>query len=243
MNRDVYGDNDPLSKQQQGPSSSYLAYLLFLSIGVIVVLPRLFPSSSLFSWTGGNKDEDAGDNRSSMPKRSKTSSPATFYDRSRTYDTFDRACSSLEAHVMDLQRVVHVERERTMRLESEIRVLQMSENFLKDQVHYLEKRSLMFRKEARPFSASYAPPSVDPFLWTSQFHSAGAKTAEVPNTLFQDLLRMVQVERERTLFLESEIRSLQKSEALLQSRVQVLEDQFASSCKDSSASKEWRKYE
>ncbi|KAH7414606.1 hypothetical protein KP509_14G001600 [Ceratopteris richardii] len=237
MNRDI--NTDTLRKQQQSPSPNYLLYLLVLSFGLVVVFPFIFPSRSLLSWSGSEDDGDASgrnslvdNNRRSSGKKS-TSASMTLYDRSLSYDNFDRRCASLEALVMDLQGVVQVERERTTYLESEIRTMQMSENFLKNRVHYLEERNLALTRDVSP-SSSFSSPSIDPLLRNAQsFTSDGRPAGDVPETIFHDLLKIVQVERERTLALESEIRHLQKSEASLQTRVQVLEEKFASSCKDS----------
>ena len=50
------------------------------------------------------------------------------------------------------------------------------------------------------------------------------------DSLIQDLLRMVMVERDRTSALESEIRLLQSSESLMQARIQKLEEKLGT-CK------------
>lgn len=227
MNRDVNGESDPLSKQQT-PSSSYLVYLLLLSAGFIVVLPYLFPSSGLLSRTGSRTEEGRASLQSERRSSYKRASPApSSYPTLYTNDYFrkyESKCESLEIFVMDLQRVVHAERERTMHLENEIRVLQISENFLKERVQYLEERNWDYRKEGT---------SSDSLLRNMpHFAASDARKGSVPDTLVHDLLRMVQVERDRTSSLQSEIRLLQRSEMSLQSRIEKLEEQFASTCKE-----------
>ncbi|KAI5076035.1 hypothetical protein GOP47_0008894 [Adiantum capillus-veneris] len=239
MFRDVNGEGDPLSKQQ-APTSSYLVYLLLLSAGLIVVLPYMFPSRGLLSRTGSaGSDEIIGSSKSSggrIRTRTRTmSSPVYDYSLSHNLHKYESKCESLEILVMDLQRVVHVERERTMHLENEIRVMQISESFLKERVQYLEDRNWDFRRESSSSS------SMDSLLRSAQFAApseARKTTSGVPDTLIHDLLRMVHVERERTMSLESEIRLLQKAEMSLQSRIQMLEEQFASTCKKDTTSKD-----
>ncbi|MCO5604484.1 hypothetical protein L7F22_058651 [Adiantum nelumboides] len=236
MFRDVNGEGDPLNKQQAS-SSSYLVYLLLLSAGLIVVLPYTFPSSGLLSRTGSAGTEDViGSSKASARVRTHLTSPVYDYSLSHNLRKYESKCDSLEILVMDLQRVVHVERERTMHLENEIRVMQISESFLKERVQYLEERNYDYRRES-----SYSP-SMDSLLRNAQFSASDTrKTTGVPDTLIHDLLRMVHVERERTLSLESEIRLLQKAEISLQSRIQMLEEQFASTCKKDSTSKDGKK--
>ena len=215
--------------------------------------------------------------RSRSRSRSKSSSSNSdghytlLYEDGGAYDglrgAYEAKCESLEVLVMDTQRVVHGERERTLFLENEIRVLQISENFLKGRVEYLE---MMSRRRdsginSKPPSSSMdpssfsSPSSMDPSSSSSPsstynvFRNPSPSPSPPPpasspsssfttstassngftsrsDSLIQDLLRMVMVERDRTSALESEIRLLQSSESLMQARIQKLEEKLGT-CK------------
>lgn len=219
MNRDITGETDSL---QQTSSSSYLVYLFIFSAAFIVFFPYLFPFSGMLLRSGKGVDT-VGKVKSGTFKKSTSSAGI-----SRPTDTMlaniaysESKCEALEDLVMDLQRVVQFEREKVLKLENEVRVLQISEGYLKDRVQHMEDKSLESRRD---WSASYTPPSGEFAMRTTLPEGK----QENLDALVHELLRMVLTEKDRTLALEMEVRILQKSEIILISRIQQLEEKFAS---------------
>lgn len=227
MNRDISGETDP---SRQSSSSNYLVYLFLFSAAFIVILPYLFPAGGMLVRSGKKVDVVAKVKSDGYSKRVSSSSSSSYptisssdYLINRVYNS-ESKCEALEVVVMDLQKVVHIEREKTLQLENEIRVLQISENFLKERVHYLEDKSWESRKNS---GSGYAS-SIEVLLQNA--HVSDGKRDGV-DTVVHELLKMVQGEKDRTSALETEIRILQRSEAILVERIEKLETQFAAVCK------------
>eukprot|EP00250_Pteridium_aquilinum_P013093 c21125_g1_i1 orf=1169-1879(+) len=228
MNRDSGGE----SSSRQTPSSNYLVYLFLFSAAFIVVLPHM---GSILVRPGKKTDTtekvrtDTRHNKRTYSQPASYSPPASYptisssdYLMTRVYGS-EGKCDALEVLVLDLQKVVQIEREKTLHLENEVRVLQISENFLKDRIQYLEDKSWESRKDSYTTSVE--------LLLQNALVSDGKKDGV--DTVVHELLKMVQAEKDRTSSLEKEIRIMQKSEALLIERIDKLESQFSAICRQS----------
>ncbi|MCO5604943.1 hypothetical protein L7F22_059118 [Adiantum nelumboides] len=216
------------SGSRQAPSSNYLVYLFLFSAAFIVVLPYM--GNIMVSRPA--KKADTIQEKAKLGtynKKAYSSPPASYptisssdYLMTRVYSS-EGKCDALEVLVLDLQKVVQIEREKTLHVENEVRVLQISENFLKERVQYLEDKSWESRKD------NYA--SSMEVLLQNALVSDGRK--EGVDTIVHELLKTVQAEKDRTSSLEKEIRIIQKSEAILIERIDKLESQFSAICKQS----------
>ncbi|KAI5054113.1 hypothetical protein GOP47_0012039 [Adiantum capillus-veneris] len=223
-NRESSGE--PGSRQTS--SANYLVYLFLFSATFIVVLPYM--GSILVSRPSKKADiVQEKPKLGTYNKKTYSSPPASYptisssdYMMTRVYGS-EGKCDALEVLVLDLQKVVQVEREKTLHLENEVRVLQISENFLKERIQYLEDKSWESRKD------SYAS-SMEVLLQNALVYD-GRKDGV--DTIVHELLKMVQAEKDRTSSLEKEIRIMQKSEAILIERIDKLESQFSVLCKQS----------
>lgn len=224
LNRESSGE----SSSRQTSSSSYLVYLFLFSATFIVVLPHM--GNIFVSRPSKKADVQEKVKADRYSKKVYSSPPASYptisssdYLMTRVYSS-EGKCDALEVLVLDLQKVVQIEREKTIHLENEVRVLQISENFLKERIQYLEDKSWESRKDG------YAS-SMEVLLQNALVGSEGRKDGV--DTVVHELLKMVQVEKDRTSSLEKEIRILQKSESILIDRIEKLESQFAAICKQS----------
>lgn len=211
--------------RQTSSSSNYLVYLFLFSAAFIVVLPYMG------SIVRPGKKADATE-RVKLDRYSKKtySTPAASYPTISSSDylmtrmySSEGKCDALEVLVLDLQKVVQIEREKTLHLENGVRVLQISENFLKERVQYLEDKSWESRKD------NYAS-SVE-ILLQNALASDGKRDGV--DTVVHELLKMVQAEKDRTTSLVKDIQILRKSEVLLTERIEKLESQFAAICRQS----------
>lgn len=219
MNREIAGGTDTL---QQSSSSSYLVYLFLVSAALIVFLPYLFPTGGGLLVRSGKKVEVVGKVKSNTYKRGSSSTYTSLASDAviKKMSYTESKCEALETLVVDLRNVVEVEREKTFELENEVRVLQISESFLKERVVNLEERNLEYRKG---LSTGYI--SGDLGVQNTLISEGKQENADV---LVRELLRIAQMEKERTSALETEVRILQRSEIILLDRIQKLEDKFAS---------------
>ncbi|KAH7447474.1 hypothetical protein KP509_01G108400 [Ceratopteris richardii] len=145
------------------------------------------------------------------------------YLATRLYNS-EGKCDALEVLVLDLQKVVQNEREKTLHLGNEVRVLQISENFLKERVQYLEEKSWDSRKDNSHSAA------MEVLLQSALVPDA---KKDGTDALIHELLKMVQAEKDRTTSVEREIKILQKHEDLLTEKIEKLEAQFSVICKQS----------
>lgn len=216
------------SSSRQTSSSNYLVYLLLFSAAFIVVLPHM--GNIFVSRPSRKADVQEKVKVDRYSKKVHSSPPASYYPTisssdylmTRAYSS-EGKCDALEVLVLDLQKVVQIEREKTIHLENEVRVLQISENFLKERIQYLEDKSWESRKDGYASSMEV--------LLQNALVSEGRKDGV--DTVVHELLKMVQVEKDRTSSLEKEIRILQKSESILIDRIEKLESQFGAICKQS----------
>lgn len=218
MNRDITGETDSF---QQTSSSSYLVYLFIVSAAVIVFLPYVFPFTGILL-RSAKKVDVVGKVKSDPIKKSSSSRFTSLTSDAVIKKTYysESTCEALQAHLMDMQKVVQNERERTFNLENEIRILKISETFLKERVHNLEERNS--RKE---FTTGYTS-SVEYMMQNTPLMTESKRGDS--DIIVHELLRMVLKEKDRTSTLEMEIRNLKKSEIALVGRVQKLEEKVAS---------------
>eukprot|EP00250_Pteridium_aquilinum_P004685 c14887_g1_i1 orf=906-1622(+) len=216
MNRDLGRGTDTL---QQASSSSYLAYLFLVSAAVVVMLPYLLPlgGSLLRSNKKGSVAEKIKEDRLKASELYSYPSFSSDVIVSRNY-MHESRLDNLEMQVIDLQRKIQIERERTYQLEYEIRILHLSERFLKERVQSLEERRHEYRRDV--FAGSVP---VDLLV---QKTADGQSRQNNMDMYVQELRRMLQVERERTDKLVMEINVLRMSESILVDRVKTLEDKF-----------------
>lgn len=216
MNRDIGRGTDSL---QQAPSSNYLIYLFVVSAAFVILLPYLFPLGGALLRSG----KKVGVVERLKSETFKKSSPLPYMPPStdvamlRAYRS-ESNCEALEVLVVDLQRMVQIERERTLQLEYEIRILHISGRFLKERVQKLEDRRPDFRSD---LSASSTHIEL-----LMQNTAATQSKQEKLDILVHELLRMVQAEKDRTSTLALEVQTLRRSETILVDRIKTLEEKF-----------------
>lgn len=215
MNRETPGETTSF---QQTPSFNYLVYLFIVSAAFIVLLPSLFPIGGMLV-RSGKKVDMVGRVKADIRKGSSatyTSLPPAAMMKRIYYS--ESKCEALEAVVVDLQKVVQAERVKTLELENEISVLEVSESILKERVQKLEENNSASRR------ASYAP--LSPEFEMQKTPSFESKQENL-DALVHELVKMVHLEKDRTSSLETEVSILQRSETILIDRMQKLEEKFA----------------
>ncbi|MCO5579048.1 hypothetical protein L7F22_032900 [Adiantum nelumboides] len=218
MNRDLGRGTDTV---QQDTSSSYLIYLFVLSALFVVLLPYILPFGG--SLLRSSKKETVQKLKGQTVKTSEPYSRLTYpsistdslVSRQYSYETKQ---DEIEMSIVELQRTIQVERERMFQLENEIRILHLSERYLKERVQRLESRELEHR---RSFSVGSAP--IELLMEKTVF--AQNKQDNLDGYL-QELLRMLQAEKEKVNALALEVKMLRMSESNLVDRVKTLEDKF-----------------
>lgn len=223
MNRDIGRGTDSL---QHASSSNYLIYLFVVSASFVVLLPYLIPLSRTVLPLGKKVDVVEKVTSETLKK----SSPSTYTSSTSTYASIstdvmvprghlsDSKREALEVLIVDLQKMVLIERERTLRLENEIQILHISERFLKERLQKLEDRSPEYRRD---FSAS----SIHNELLMQNMAATQSKQENL-DILVHELLRMLQSEKERTSALALEVGMLRKSETILFDRIKRLEEKL-----------------
>ncbi|KAH7416463.1 hypothetical protein KP509_14G092700 [Ceratopteris richardii] len=224
MNRESSSE----SGSRQASQCNYLACLFLSSFVLITLLPYMGGIMVTRRSKKDNAQDEMTVNKYNERAYSSLSSvsylatiPSSNYLNSHIYST-EGKCFALEALVLDLQKVVQIEREKTLLLGNEVRVLQISESFLKDRIQYLEERRWESRKGSS-YSASME-------LLLQNTVSSNGKKDDI-DTLEYELFQILQAEKDRISSLEKEISILQKSETILIERVEKLEAQLSSICK------------
>ncbi|KAI5060505.1 hypothetical protein GOP47_0024925 [Adiantum capillus-veneris] len=218
MNRDVGRGTDTV---QQDTSSNYLIYLFVFSALFVVLLPYVIPFGG--SLLRSSKKETVQKLKGQSVKSSEPYSLFTYPSLStdslvsRQYN-YENKQDEITMLIVELQRTIQIERERMFQLENEIRILHLSERYLKERVQKLEDRDLEHR---RSFSAGSAPIE----LLMEKTLAAQNKQDNMDGYL-QELLKMLQAEKERVNALAMEVRMLRMSESVLVDRVKTLEDKF-----------------
>ena len=106
-------------------------------------------------------------------------------------------------------------------MENEIRVLRMSDKFLKERVLSLEGRA--YSNENHHGSSSSSS-SLELML---EHIDSMQRKQENSDHLLWELSKMMQLEKEKTSALSQEVRTLRKSEAVLADKVHSLEEQVS----------------
>ena len=223
--------------QQQTSSPTYLLLFFIFSLFCVIVLPSLYPLGRLlpqvskkivvnfFFKKSSSTPPPPTNQQSTQQQQQQTqqlphfSSGALVAEKSSfSWDTNSRA---LEPVVLELQRMLQMERERILKMEHEIRILQISANFLKERIHLVEERAF----NSKPHhDLSEGSLSMTDLLM--QHADSLQRKQESLNNLVQELSKMMQWEKERTSALASEVSSLRQSEAMLLARVKILEEKL-----------------
>lgn len=212
MNREVGRGTDTL---QQASSSNYLIYLFVFSASLVVLLPYLLPF-------GGSilRSSKKGNIKGSSPKASSSYSD-TFSSLSSDFVVpkdymLEDSQRDVQLRVVHLQRAIQNERERTVQLENEIRIMHISERYLRDRVQRLEDRDLEHR---RSMSTSSAPVE----LLLQKTGNIQSRQSDLVAQV-QELSRMLQDEKEISNALALEVQTLRLSKSVLEDRIKNLED-------------------
>ncbi|KAH7445190.1 hypothetical protein KP509_02G112000 [Ceratopteris richardii] len=131
---------------------------------------------------------------------------------------YDSKNAEIEMSIMNLHRTIQIERERTSQLENELRILHLSEMYLKERVQRLEERDLHHR---RSLSAGSVP--IEHLMERTMNIQSKQENA---GDFLQDLLKMLQVERDKVSSLMTEVKILRATESHLVDRVRNLEEKF-----------------
>lgn len=217
MNRDLGRGTDNV---QQDSSTNYLVYLFIFSAFFVFVLPYLFPFGG--SLLRSSKKEAGAKLKGQSVKTSEPYPSYTYLSPdslvTRQYN-FESRRDEMETSIVELQRAIQIERERTFQLENEIRILHLSERYLKERVQKLEDRELEHR---RSFSAGSAPLEL-----LMEKTAIAQNKQENMDGYLQELVRMLHAEKEKVSALAMEVKMLRMSESNLVDRVKTLEDKFS----------------
>ncbi|KAH7415432.1 hypothetical protein KP509_14G043300 [Ceratopteris richardii] len=216
MNRDVGRGTGAL---QQEPSSSYLLLLFISSAIFFIALPYLLPfGGSLLWWRRkGTAEEPKLKFSEKTDPDYKYAYLSTNVLTSRQY-SHDSKHEEVHSSIVNLQKTLQIERERIAQLESEIYILQLSERYLKERVQKLEAGQF-------GYSRSVSSPSV-PIEHLMERTVNVQKKLESMDDLVEELLRMLQTEREKVSSLALEVRTLRVSESTLTDKIKNLEEKF-----------------
>ena len=219
MNRDARPSNTP--PQPANTPANYLVYLFIFSVVFIVLLPYIVPWMGMIQRPMKKTGNDMKPKSQETFKDSSLSSTPQSYVNSpfqRSYLT-DGKYDVLESLIMDIQKAVQMERERTMKLENDVRILELSERFLKERIQMVEDRNIVVESP----KASY-----NSLQLISQSIDGNSNNLGNIDVLVRELLRAVQKEKERTDSLDMEIGKLKMSESSLKDRMELLELKISS---------------
>ena len=223
--------------QQQTSSPTYLLIFFMFSLFCVIFLPSLSPLGRLlpqvskkivinFFFKKSSSAPPPPTNHQptqSQQQQQQTQQIPHFSSGAlvaeKTSFSWDANSRALEPVVLELQRMLQMERERILKMEHEIRLLQISANFLKERIHLVEERAFN-SKPHRDFNDG----SLSNTDLLMQHADSLQRKQESLNSLVQELSKMMQWEKERTSALASEVSSLRQSEALLLARVKILEE-------------------